>query len=186
MSPSAGAAAEHGDVRASRVTEGLEVGHLAVPGLINLRGDPARLSARLTQKLPLAPRPNTIAQQDLWTSLGLGPDEWLLLGPPDRVADVLGHMTALLADCHASIVDVTDQWQLLELAGDRKDDLLSALSPLDPALLSPGRCAQTLMAKAAVVLFAVEDGRAYRFLVRSSFARYLIAAIRDQAALIGG
>ena len=185
MSPSDHDPIGHADGEPLPGADGLAIGQLPTPGQINLRADPGQLVERLNETdLPLAPQPNAAACLGSWTSLGLGPDEWLLLGPRNEVDDVCRQLTEHLAGCHASIVDVTEQWQMFEIRGRRVVDLLAALSPLDPALLAPGHCAQTLMAKATVVLYAQDGKRACRVLVRSSFARHFHEALRDQAVLL--
>jgi sarcosine oxidase subunit gamma len=52
---------------------------------------------------------------------------------------------------------------------------------LRPRVFGPGRCAQTLLARAGVVLMA-RDGDEFLVFVRSSFAGYLAAWLLDAAA----
>ncbi|MGW0201911.1 sarcosine oxidase subunit gamma family protein, partial [Nonomuraea sp. NPDC003201] len=51
---------------------------------------------------------------------------------------------------------------------------------LHPRAFGPGRCAQTMLARAQVVLVPREDG--FLVLVRSSFAAYLAEWLLDAAA----
>ena len=121
---------------------------------VSLRGEP-----------PLAP--NTVAGGALW----LGPDEWLVLG--GREEDY--------PDAWAA-VDVSANRVCLELAGPGAADVLARGCALDlhPPVFPPGRCAQTLVARAQVILYRTDD--AFRLLVRPSFADYLRAWLRDAGA----
>jgi len=119
---------------------------------VSLRGEP-----------PMAP--NTIAGDALW----LGPDEWLVLG--GREQD--------FADACAA-VDVSASRVCLELAGPDAADVLARGCALDlhPSVFPPGRCAQTLLARAQVILYRTDE-HIFRLLVLPSYADYLRAWLRD-------
>jgi len=119
---------------------------------VSLRGEP-----------PMAP--NTIAGDALW----LGPDEWLVLGGREQDSP-----DALAA------VDVSANRVCLELAGPGAADVLSCGCALDlhPSVFPPGRCAQTLLARAQVILYRTDE-HTFRLLVRPSYADYLRAWLRD-------
>jgi sarcosine oxidase, subunit gamma len=109
--------------------------------------------------------PNTSAGKALW----LGPDEWLVIGA--REED--------FADA-AAAVDLSANRVCLELVGDDVEDVLAQGCSLDlhPSVFAPGRCAQTLLAKAQVVLHR-RDAETFRILVRPSYAPYLRAWLED-------
>jgi len=122
---------------------------------VSLRGEP-----------PVAP--NTFAGDAVW----LGPDEWLVLG--GREAD--------FPDA-AAAVDVSANRVCLELTGPGAAGVLARGCALDlhDSVFPPGRCAQTLVARAQVILLRTGDD-AFRLLVRPSFAPYLRAWLRDAGA----
>ena len=66
-----------------------------------------------------------------------------------------------------------------QLSGPRVRELLAAGCALDlhPRAFGPNRCAQTLLARAHVIL--ERDGDAFRLFVRPSFARYLAGWLLD-------
>jgi sarcosine oxidase, subunit gamma len=142
---------------------------------VNVRLDPkgAEVDA-LEPRLPL--EPGTVARAGDRMALWLGPDEWLLVGPPGTRFD-LGPVAAI-----ASIVDVSAQRTTIEIAGDRARDLLAHGCALDlhPSVFPDARCAQTMLALAQVILIHL-DGT-YRVLVRSSYAWYLAEWLVDAAA----
>jgi sarcosine oxidase subunit gamma len=117
-------------------------------------------------KPPLAP--NTVAGDALW----LGPDEWLVLG--GREEDYCDAWAA---------VDVSANRVCFELSGPSAVEVLARGCTLDlhPSVFPPGRCAQTLFARAQVILYRTEE-QVFRLLVRPSFADYLRAWLRDATA----
>jgi sarcosine oxidase subunit gamma len=52
---------------------------------------------------------------------------------------------------------------------------------LHPSAFRPGRCAQTLLGRAQVILQQVDETPTYHVLVRGSFAPYLAAWLADAA-----
>ena len=161
------------------------VPHLAQ---INLRGamrDLATPVAEVCGMLSLAPAVNTATTNRTWRSLVLGPDEWLLVGPVGVETQTVAAMTAKLAGQHASVIDVTANRVALDISGPAAPALFASLTSFDLATLTPGRCAQTMLAKAQVVLQAGPDPDSIRVFVRNSFARYLADVMIDAAPLLG-
>jgi sarcosine oxidase subunit gamma len=129
---------------------------LVVESQVGVRGEPQ-------PGFPV--EPNTAAGDVLW----LGPDEWLVLG--GREEDY--------PDA-AAAVDVSANRLVFELSGPGAADVLARGCALDlhPAVFAPGRCAQTLLARAQVILHRTETDT-FRVLVRPSFAGYLQAWLED-------
>ena len=84
-----------------------------------------------------------------------------------------------------AIVDVSANRTTLELRGQWVRELLEFGCSLDlhPRAFGPGRCAQTLLARANVLIWFVSDEPepVYRVLVRPSFAAYVAAWLADAA-----
>jgi len=151
-------------------------------------GDPA-LMARLTQALGARPptEPNTaIASEDgsrhvLW----LGPDEWLVLGEPGTAPGLERTIRGAIGDARGAVVDVSANRTTLSVGGPRARDLLAfgCSIDLDERRFKPGMCAQTLLARANVIIVPVGPAvePAFRVLVRPSFAAYLAAWLTDAA-----
>ncbi|HEY1967718.1 MAG TPA: sarcosine oxidase subunit gamma family protein [Pseudonocardia sp.] len=123
--------------------------------------------------LPLAP--NTVAEAGGLAALWMGPDEWLVIGPPGQGADLRRRLADAVTGRRGAAVDVSANRVTVELSGPDAREVLEQGCPLDlhPRSFGAGRCAQTLLARAPVVLWQTSDRPDYRLLVRPSFAAYL-------------
>jgi sarcosine oxidase, subunit gamma len=153
-----------------------------VPSLaqLNLRIDaPKATAVALALGFDLPLQPNTVAGDDRLAALWLGPDEWLVVGRPGEESRIENGLLAM----GGSVVDVSANRTTLELRGTRTRELLEFGCPIDlyPGVFGPGRCAQTLLARANVILWFVTDDPepTYRLLVRPSFAGYVAAWLAD-------
>jgi sarcosine oxidase subunit gamma len=117
--------------------------------------------------------PNTWTHAADREVLWLGPDEWLVVGAADA-AEVIAGLERSLAGAHHSVVDVSANRAVIELADAGRHELLSSACPidLDPRSWSEGRCAQTLVGAAQVLL--QERASQTRLFVRPSFATYVV------------
>ena len=72
---------------------------------------------------------------------------------------------------------------MLEIRGVKAHDLLAHGVPidLDPPAFGPGRCAQTLLAKAQVIIERRDEAPAFQLYIRSSFASYVADWLLDAA-----
>jgi sarcosine oxidase subunit gamma len=79
------------------------------------------------------------------------------------------------------VTDVSAQRTTLELSAPRARDVLAKGCSLDlhPRAFGPGRCAQTDLGRANVVLHQVDEGPTYELLVAGSLAAYLAAWLAD-------
>jgi sarcosine oxidase subunit gamma len=170
---------------------GVQISERPFQGHVNLRGDvgdDAFLEAAggaLGCSLPLAP--NMVAGGAGLKVLWLGPDEWLIITAPDGESTIVASLEAALGDMHSSVTDVTGGQTIIRLSGPSAGDLLAKGCPLDlhPRVFGPGRCAQTLVAKAMVTMMHVDDAPTFDLVVRRSFADYLRAWLQDAAQEFG-
>ena len=151
---------------------------------INFRADPndadimQRLASILGFALPVVP--NTATSHNDRRALWLGPDEWLIVGP-DGQQEILGQgLRDGLSGTVGSIVDVSANRTTLEVGGPKARKQLSHGVPidLDARTFGPDRCAQTLLAKAQVVIERHHD-EPFHLYVRSSFAHYAAEWLLD-------
>ncbi len=153
--------------------------HVPFLAQVDLRLDPAD-AGRAPYPLPLAP--NTAWQEGPRAALWLGPDEWLVLGPPTAGGEIVAELQSALGGVSSSVIDVSANRVALEISGPRAKETLSKGCSLD---LDPrggwavGRCAQTLLARVPVILH--ERPETTGVLVRPSFAEYLVDWLIDAA-----
>ncbi len=153
-----------------------------------LRGDPAdrafMASVGRALDLLLPSEPNSTAARGDLTALWLGPDAWLLTGPPGDDTK-LAALREALQDFHAAVTDVSDGRVALRFAGPDAREVLAKGCPLDlhPRAFPPGTCAQSLVAKASVLIHLQQDdaerGPTFDLHVARSFAHYLWAWLDD-------
>jgi sarcosine oxidase subunit gamma len=138
---------------------------------VNLRADPS-VAARLALAIPT--EPNTWRRTGGREALWLGPDEWLVVAAPGSAPAIVEELERALDGLHRSIVDVSADRAVIELAGDERRELLSRGCGLDlhPRSWRDGGCAQTLLARIPVLL--QERERATRVFVRASFSHHLV------------
>jgi sarcosine oxidase subunit gamma len=156
-------------------------------GKINLRGDSSvqAFVDGVAEAIGAAPpvEANTVAKAGKNTILWLGPDEWLVVTPEGKQGETEAALAAALEGQHVSIVDGTDARTTIRLHGVHARDLLMKGCPLDlhPRAFGPGQCAQTLLAKADVLIHQLDDTPTYDIYVLCSFARYLWDWLADAA-----
>jgi len=153
---------------------------------VNLRGDPAdggfrkAAEAALGQSLPVEPNTTTSGAH---TVCWLGPNEWLVLAESPGAADIASSLEEALSQHRAAVNDVSGGQVLLRLTGTGVRSLLAKGCTLDfhPRVFTPGRCAQSGLAKAGVLIRHGEDPNSFDIVVRRSFADYLLRWLRHSA-----
>jgi sarcosine oxidase subunit gamma len=156
-------------------------------GKIHLRGDPGdqAFMDRLAETVGTAPpvEPNTVAVAGENNILWLGPDEWLVVTPPGRQGDMVGALAGAMEGLYVSIVDGSDARTTIRLHGADARNMLMKGCPLDlhPRVFGPGQCAQSILAKADVLIHQIDDAPTYDLYVLCSFSRYLWDWLTDAA-----
>jgi sarcosine oxidase subunit gamma len=177
--------------QATRAAGGaISMGEVPFLTQLNLRLDPTSPAADAVGTelgLALPTEAGTSAHSGDVTVLWLGPDEWLVVGPPGAEGKLEARLRSAVRTTHSSMVDVSAQRTTLVLSGPRIRDLLALGCALDlhPRSFGVGNCAQTMLARAPVVLVGCEPGDggaarpAFWVLVRASFAAYLVDWLID-------
>jgi sarcosine oxidase subunit gamma len=157
-------------------------------GYVNLRGNSEDLAfvqgAQNCLGIALPVRPNEISQNEFLTILWLGPDEWLLVTQQSRANQVSSALREAWRTLHVAVTDLSDGQTLLFLSGANARDVLQAGCSLDlhPSVFKEGRCAQTAMAKAGIILWRADNESGFFLIVRRSFSEHLALWIQDAAA----
>ena len=188
-----------------RLNAGVWLGERAFQGQIDLRGDPgnktfmAAVAGVLGARLPTKPNTSAGAEnlRDGPRALWLAPDEWLVVSDAGAVAGLADSLAEVTAGCGGSNTDVSDARTVICLSGRQARDVLMKGCPLDlhPAAFNPGQCAQSLLARATVILYrgaddvaagvAEEGGAFFDIHVARSFAEYLWTWLEDAAGEYG-
>ena len=158
---------------------------------VDLRADPSdaallgRLAAVVGSSLPTEPNTTAVSDDGTRHVLWLGPDEWLIVGEPGTGPALEDALRAAIDDGRGAVVDVSANRTTLSISGPRARELLAfgCSLDLDQRRFKPGRCAQTMLARANVIITPVGPAAepAFRVLVRPSFAAYLAAWLTDAA-----
>lgn len=159
-------------------------------GKIDLRGDAgdrAFISAvGRCLELVLPGEPVTSASRGGLTAIWLGPDAWLITCPGPDVPTYMASLREALHGVHAAITDVSDGRVALRISGPSARATLAKGCPLDlhPGAFRAGMAAQSLLAKASVLIHLVEDeaaatSPAFDVYIGRSFAHYLFAWLED-------
>ncbi|MDQ6713717.1 MAG: sarcosine oxidase subunit gamma [Candidatus Dormibacteraeota bacterium] len=161
----------------------LSIRELPFVSQLNLRADPKdadvmkRLAEALGFALPVIP--NTAAAKGDYRALWLGPDEWLVVGPDGEQTALEQGLRNALNDAFGSVTDISANRTLLEIGGAKARELLKhgVSIDLDAHSFGPGRCAQTLLAKAQVIIERRDESAV--LYVRTSFAIYVATWLLD-------
>jgi sarcosine oxidase subunit gamma len=142
-------------------------------------GAVARISECLS--ISVLPPPNRFTATPRGDCFWLGPEEWLVVGPPSARAEILEALERATGPEDGAAVDLSSSRVLFELKGPKARDVLASCCALDfhPRVFGPGRCAQTLVAKAPVLLSQVDEAPTYRLFVRPSLVSYVVSWLAD-------
>ncbi len=158
---------------------------------VNLRGD-ARdagfaAAARSLLGDALQVSANRWTRSATTTVLWLGPTEWMLVDEPGRAEALVASLRQALGGTRHAVTDVSASRTTLEISGAHARLLLAKGGALDwhAASFGPGQCAQTLLAKARVLVQCVDARPTFRVFVPSSFANYLAEWLADASAECG-
>lgn len=158
---------------------GVQVAERPFLGHINLRGNPddeaflKAVEGALGCGLPV--EPNTVTEGNGLVVCWLCPDEWLVVTPGEREAEVAKALRSALGDMFAAVTEVSSGQIVLVLSGSHARDLLAKGCTLDlhPRVFGPGRCAQSVLGKVGILLRQVDESPSYEIVVRRSFADWL-------------
>lgn len=172
----------------------VDIREITSRGMIDLRGRAGDrdflAAARSVLELDLPTAPRSSAAWGEIQALWLSTDQWLILCPRAKTAELLARLHQALAQVHGFAVDVSDMRTIIRLEGDEARALLLKGSSLD--LLSPdypaGAVRRLRFAEIAALLHVVsEKPDVIDLYVFRSYATYawdwLIVNGRSAAAL---
>lgn len=152
---------------------------------VDFRADPGdkRVADGVRKALgfSLPTEPNTAGSAGGRSALWLGPDEWLIVGGEGEESLLNRVLNTALGDNFGAVVDVSGNRTVIELSGPAAREVLAHGCPIDlhPRSFGPGRCAQSLLAKAQVIIHQVNTAPTFHLYVRTSFAGYAAEWLLD-------
>ena len=168
---------------------GVEFRDLGSRGCLNLRGDAEdtgfRDAVATTVGVDLPIKPCSWRHAGDARAYWLGPDEWLLTVPEGEQSKLEQRLRDAVPG-RLSVADVSGGLVHVNLSGEDAGRVLQKSSPYDfhPRNFPPGRCVQTVFAKASALVAANADG-SFDLVIRRSYADYLARWIAEAAAEYG-
>ncbi|QRM35897.1 sarcosine oxidase subunit gamma [Microvirga sp. VF16] len=141
----------------------------------------AKTAAGFTLDLPINSRSGSAER----SSIRLGPNEWLLIGPYGDAGAIADQVGAALSGRFYTLVDVSHRNVGIIVSGRRAADVLNSGCPLDlvEAAFPTGMATRTLMGKAEIVLMKLDDAPTFQVECWRSFSTYvrdyLVEAARE-------
>lgn len=167
---------------------GVRLAELPFAGKFILRADPDLAVEPLRRALGLGLPfdPLTSSNSGAMSFLWMGPDEWMLVMGPGEAAERSTAARQALAGTHHQLVDVSDYYTMLEIAGESARELLMKLTTLDlhPRAFRAGMVTGSVFGRAnAMIWMPAGDGEegatAFRLFIRWSMADYLWCLLAD-------
>ena len=170
---------------------GLTVKEISPIMKLNLRGKSrdflTTIGKNTNMILPM--EANTSAYSDNYTSLWLSPDEWMIISnntinKENNIYEIEELLFNEISKTNlGSVTDVSDQFVMVNLNGEKIFDLLSTGCPFDFNDFSSkvGSVAQTLLTQIDVIIHH-QERNSINLLVRRSFSEHLMSWINDSAS----
>ena len=118
--------------------------------------------------------------------LWLGPEEWLIVSESQTGDEIAARLRQALRGLPAAVTDVSDARVIYTLAGGNARNVLAKGCSIDfhPRECRAGRCVQTLLAKAHVLIHA-RTAQSFEVHVPRSYAAYAWAWLEAAQAEYG-
>ena len=178
-------------IKVDKVYSGLSIKEISPIMKLNLRGKNrdflSTIGKNINMILPL--EANTSSSSDRYTSIWLSPDEWMVFSNNTidkennnyEIEDLL--FNKISKTDLGAVTDVSDQFVLINLDGEKVFELLSAGCPFDFNYFrtKKGAVAQTLLTQMDIIIHHKELNNVNLF-VRRSFSEHLLSWIDDAAS----
>jgi len=181
----------HSSIKEEKIYSGLTVKEILPLMKLNLRGKSrdflTTIGKNINMILPI--EANTSSSSDNYTSLWLSPDEWMVFSNNKVNKENNNYEIETLLYNKISktklgaVIDVSDQFVMIELKGEKIFDLLNTGCPFNfnEFKSKKGSVAQTLLLQIDVIIHLKEINTVNLF-VRRSFSEHLMSWIDDAAS----
>ena len=181
----------YSSIKKSKSYSGLTIKEISPVMKLNLRGKNSEflsiIGKNINMILPL--EANTSSSSDNYTSMWLSPDEWMIFSNNTvdeennnyEIEKILFNKISKIN--LGAITDVSDQFVMINLKGEKIFDLLSTGCPLNfnEFRTKKGAVAQTLLLQIDVIIHLKEINTVNLF-IRKSFSEHLMSWINDAAS----
>ena len=178
-------------IKEDKIYTGLTIKEIYPIMKLNLRGKSrdflSTIGKNINMILPI--EANTSSSSDKYTSMWLSPNEWMIVSNDTINKENNNYEIEKLLFNKISktnlgaITDVSDQFVLINLNGEKIFDLLSTGCPFnfDNFKMKKGAVTQTILAQIDVIILNKEIKNVNLF-VRRSFSEHLVSWINDAAS----
>jgi sarcosine oxidase subunit gamma len=181
----------HSSIKKEKSYTGLTVKEISPLMKLNLRGKSreflSTIGKNINMILPM--EANTSSSSDNYTSMWLSPDEWLVVANNTvdkennnyQIEELL--FNKISKTNLGAVTDVSDQFVMINLTGEKIFDLLSAGCPFNfnKFKTKKGSVTQTLLLQVDVIIYLKEINTVNLF-VRRSFSEHLVSWIDNTAS----
>ncbi|MDB2514860.1 sarcosine oxidase subunit gamma [Candidatus Pelagibacter bacterium] len=178
-------------IKENKSYSGLNIKEISPIMKLNLRGKSreflSTIGKNINMILPL--EANTSSSSDKYTSIWLSPDEWMVISNNSidkennnyEIEELL--FNKISKNNLGAVIDVSDQFILINLEGEKVFDLLSTGCPFDFTNFKTkkGAVVQTLLTQVDIIIHHKEQNN-INLLVRRSFSEHLMSWIEDAAS----
>ena len=178
-------------IKEDKIYAGLTIKEIYPIMKLNLRGKSrdflSTIGKNINMILPV--EANTSSSSDKYTSMWLSPDEWMIVSndiidKENNKYEIENLLFNKISKTNlGAITDVSDQFVLLNIKGEKIFDLLSTGCPFnfDNFKIKKNAVTQTLLAQIDVIILNKEINNVNLF-VRRSFSEHLMSWIKDAAS----
>ena len=112
--------------------------------------------------------------------LQISPDEWIILSETNDINSQVIELDKKLSKVNYALTNLTDQYQVVYIFGEKSRWILSKGLSIDLDLdsFAPKQCAQTTLALTDISIFCTAKN-SFTVFCRNSFANYLIDWLED-------
>jgi len=152
--------------------------------IYNLRGSQRSSTFRkffqLSLNVEIPNKTCTFSSNDKTFVLQTSPDEWMILSNYNEIHQQANELEKKLAKVHFAINNLTDQYQVIYISGEKSRFVLSkgCSIDLDPSVFGPKMCAQTTLALTDITIFCTAKN-SFTVICRNSYANYLVDWLED-------
>jgi len=181
----------HSSIKSEKSYSGLTVKEISPIMKLNLRGKNREFLSTIGKNINmiLPTEVNTSSSSDNYTSMWLSPDEWMLIsnntvGKESNNYQIKELLFNRISKTNlGAVTDVSDQFVMINIKGEKIFDLLSTGCPFDfnEFKLKKGAVTQTLLVQIDVIIHLTEINTVNLF-VRRSFSEHLMSWINDAAS----